>query len=208
MAWHRFNSHGRVMMHKHGSTFCLPWLGAAATALALLAGCNRKPVAEALPSRPLLVNDEPDFRDADEHFRFVPPEKWSMQERSVAAPHFEKDDRTLVKFKNLVTGTTTSWMTVKVVKEPMDVPLAKCLTKRAPGGDFRQVGVIEDIDLKGRPAARIAWKGKFDGHDFIRETVAARRGDRVYLISGVYYATDMASRKLIRESASTCEWDD
>ena len=185
-----------------------PWLVLLGMTALIEGGCARPNLPVAMPSRPLLVSDGREFRDDDEHFRFMPPENWSMQLRSVADPENEKADRPLVKYKNLVTDTITSWMTVKVVKEPVDVPLEKCLAKRSPGADWRQVGKVEELDLHGRPAARIAWKGKFDGHDFIRETVAARRGERLYLVSGVYYATDNASRDLIRKAVSTCQWDD
>jgi hypothetical protein len=62
--------------------------------------------------------------------------------------------------------------------------------------------------LHGISAARATYKGKFDKYDFCRETIAVRKRDRVYLISGIYYAPDTKSRDLIREAALTCRWDD
>src|SRR5262249_13344313 len=107
-----------------------PWMIFIGTIALIHGGCTRPNLPLGMPSRPLLVSEYREFRDDNEHFRFLPPENWSMQLRSVADPENEKADRPLVKYKNLVTDTITSWMTVKVVKEPVDSPLEKCLVKR------------------------------------------------------------------------------
>ena len=175
-------------------------------ALLLAAGCNPPPRGKFEESVPLFLTDEREFRDSHERLHFMPPPKWSMQARSMAAPKHEDEDRLLVKYKNLVQGTTTSWMTVKVATMPAELSLAECLLKRK-AADQTLVGKAEEITIKGRPAARITVKEQVEGYPFIRETTAMRRGERVYFLSGIYYEKDKDSPKLIRESVESCELD-
>ena len=173
---------------------------------------SRKPAGpERIVGEPLLHNPlarGEAFRDDYERFRFIPPPDWSLQAKSMPAPGKEKDDRILAKFKNLVQDTTTSWMTVRVCNLPPNLTLAECLAKKAPGEDWKQISATQEFDLHGVPAARAIYGGKFDKYDFVRETVAVRKRDRTYLISGVHYAPDSKSRDLIRASMLTCQWDD
>jgi hypothetical protein len=130
-----------------------------------------------------------------------------MQVRSLAAPNHEKDGRVLVKYKNLVQGTITSWLTVKVATFSTDLSLAECLLKRK-SEDQTQIGKVEELSIKGRPAARLTVREEIEGYPFIRETTALRRGERVYFLSGVYYEKDKDSPKLIREAVETCELEE
>src|SRR5262245_10747108 len=56
---------------------------------------------EALPGRPLLEQNQPEFRDEEAGLRFDPPVNWSMQARATAPPEKESD-RMLVKYKRLI----------------------------------------------------------------------------------------------------------
>ncbi len=183
---------------------CWIGIGLIGLTLVLCAGCNRPPVGKTERGTPLFLTDERDFRDSQERLHFMPPPKWSMQARSQAAPKHELDDRLLVKYKNLVQGTITSWMTVRVAKMPEELSLADCLLKRK-AADQTQVGKIEDLEIRGRPAARITVKEQVEGYPFIRETTAFRRGERVYFLSGIWCEKDKDTPKLIGESVETCE---
>jgi hypothetical protein len=184
------------------------WRGLLAASVLLPGACRgRHPQADTAPGKYLLLSDDKEFRDEHEHFHFNPPPKWNIQARSAAAPEHEDDDRLLAKFKNLVDNTTPCWMVIRVARMPEDLSLPDCLRKKKPK-DWTEVGKIEEFEIKGRPVARAVWKGNYDGYPWIRESTAARRGNRVYFISGEYHEPDKAGRDLIRQATETCEWDD
>src|SRR5262249_44964440 len=196
----------RLMRVPTGWKERIRWIFLLGLTLLPSAGCNPPPKGRTEQGTPLFLTDEKEYRDDHERLHFVPPPKWSMQARSMAAPKHEDEDRLLVKYKNLVQGTTTSWMTLRVATMPAELSLADCLLKKK-AADQTLVGKAEEITIKGRPAARITVKEQVEGYPFIRETVAMRRGERVYFLSGIYYEKDKDSPKLIRESVETCELD-
>jgi hypothetical protein len=58
----------------------------------------------------------------------------------------------------------------------------------------------------GRPAARLAFAGRWGGQDYLCETVAVRKGDQVYLITASFPASDATAREQVRQAVAGATW--
>ena len=89
--------------------------------------------------------------------------------------------------------------------ELLEKPLADLLKKKKPdNGDPRQVGDVEDLQIDGQPAARIDFEMRYHEHDFVREVVAIRKGERVFFFRYEYLKEDKTKiRDALRDAVNT-----
>jgi hypothetical protein len=61
--------------------------------------------------------------------------------------------------------------------------------------------------VSGLPAARLALTGRHDGQDYLCETTAVRRGDKVYFFTASLPAGDGAGRDAARQAVAGAAWE-
>jgi hypothetical protein len=60
----------------------------------------------------------------------------------------------------------------------------------------------------GLPAARIAFRGRWYDQDYLCETVAVRRGEKVYLFSAAFPVSDDTGREQVRQAVLRASWQE
>ena len=173
----------------------------------LLAGCNsqKQPVYE------------------DGHgFRFVPPLGWVERARDDAMPaksaHRQQNlplpplgvtghqqERFLVRYDRISTGHH-AWLRVTVADLPSSTPLKTCLSTRLPGRGWKQESEEDGLEVSGLPAGRIAFVGRWYDQDYLCETVAVRKGEKAYLFSAAFPASDATAREQVRQAVLRASW--
>jgi hypothetical protein len=175
--------------------------------LVALAGCGR---GQNLP----VYQDE-------QGFRLVPPPGWSERARPaigaggvrkkadlplppLGVPGAESEERLLVRYDRLTAGRL-AWLLVTTADIPESVALDSILAGRAPRPDWRREGNVETREVAGRPAARLAFTGRWDGKDYLCEIVAVRKGKQVNFIAASFPAGDEA-REQVRQAVAAAVW--
>ena len=65
----------------------------------------------------------------------------------------------------------------------------------------------ETLEVGGQPAARVDYKGPWEGKDYVWETVATRKGGRVYFLSVTFPAEDTEARQQVRQTVANAAWE-
>jgi hypothetical protein len=173
----------------------------------LLAGCH--------------APNPPGYQDGD-GFHFTPPPGWVERARGDAMPagpaHKQQNvplpplgipghppERLLVRYDRL-TGGPNAWLRVSVADLPSSTPLKACLSSRTPGQGWKWVSQEESLEVSGSPAAVIASQGRWYDRDYLCETVAVRKGEKVYLFSAAYPAADDTAHEQIRQAILQANW--
>jgi hypothetical protein len=68
------------------------------------------------------------------------------------------------------------------------------------------VGGVEDLEVGGRPAARLVFRGRWEGQDYDTEAVAVRTGGQVYVLAAAFPAGDAAAREQVRQAVAGASW--
>jgi hypothetical protein len=187
----------------------VPWTSL--TLALLLAGCG--------PGRP-----RPPAYEEGQGVRFTPPPGWVERDRPNAVPDgsargrprgrarpdlplpgLSARERLLVRYDRLTAGAL-AWLRLTVAEVPTATTLEACLAAHAPGPGWRREGKAEDVDVGGLPAARVAFRGRWDNQDYLCETVAARKAERVYFITASFPASDGAAREQVRQAVAGALW--
>lgn len=173
----------------------------------LLAGCNsQKP---------------PTYEDA-QGFRMMPPPGWVERARDDVLPgrsgqrpqnlplpplggSGNAPERFLVRYDRVSTGQH-AWLRVTVCDVPSSTSLKTCLSSRFPGQGWRRESEEENLEVSGLPAARIAFRGRFYDQDYLCETFAVRKTEKVYLFSAAFPASDNAAREEVRQAIQGASW--
>ena len=181
--------------------------GAAVTLALLLAGC-------AAPKEPVYENGQ--------GFHFAPPPGWVERARDEAMPARasrkqqnlplppldvagNRQERFLVRYDRTSTGHH-AWLRVTVADLPSSMPLKGCLSTRLPGRGWKRESEEEELEVGGLPAARIAFVGRWYDRDYLCETVAVRKGDKTYLFSAAFPASDDTAREQVRQAVLRASW--
>jgi hypothetical protein len=183
------------------------WAGLIAVVTLLLAGCN--------PQRQPVYQDQ-------RGFRFTPPPGWVERARGDAMParsgHRRQDvplpplgvpgtlqERLLVRYDRLTAGRH-AWLRVTVADVPSATPLEVCLSDRSPGREWERASEVESLEVSGRPAARIAFVGRWGSQEYVCETAAVRQGGQVYLMTASFPASDGTARGQVRQAVAGATW--
>lgn len=184
---------------------CCKW--AAVLLTLLLAGCSG-------PKQPIYENNQ--------GFHFTPPPGWVERARDDAIParasHRQQNlplpplgmpgnppERFLVRYDRISTGQH-AWLRVTVADVLSSTPLKVCLSTRLPVRGWKRESEVENLEVSGLPAARIAFAGRWSDQDYLCETTAVRKGENVYLFSATFPASDVAAREEVRQAILGASW--
>jgi hypothetical protein len=155
-------------------------------------------------------------------FRFVAPPGWVERARDDAMPsrtsHRHQDlplpplampgqseERLLVRYDRLTMGAH-AWLRVTVADLPSSTSLTAWVSAHRPGAAWEQVSEVESLEVSGLPAARIAFMGRWSNEEYICESIAVRPGQRIYVITGSFPASDSPAREQVRKAVSGASW--
>jgi len=154
----------------------------------MLGGCGKGPRAPGL-------EDGPVFVDAREGLRFLVPQKWVQTARGVMPPGRLEQERMIVDYKITGTAKPASFRVTCIdLADGANIP--KYVVKEAPSG-WHMKGPPKAIEVHGMLATRTALTGP---DQYAREVVAFRRGERVYLFTGIWAASDHSAREQIEHA--------
>jgi hypothetical protein len=114
-------------------------------------------------------------------------------------------ERFLVRYDHVVAGNR-GWLRVTVAEVPSSTPLTTCLPAQARMPGWKPEGEVENLEMAGLPAARLAFVGRWDDQDYRNETVAVRKAERVYFISASYPASDVTAQEQVRQAVAGAVW--
>lgn len=183
------------------------WAGLIVVPMMLLAGCNS-------PKQPVYQDQQ--------GVRFTPPPGWVERARDDAmssrSGHRHQDiplpplstagkpqERLLVRYDRLLVGSH-AWLRVTRADVPSPTPLKACLANRAPGRNWKRESEEESVEVRGLPAARVAFVGQWDQQEYLCETVAVRNGENVYFITASLPASDRTAREQVRQAVDRAAW--
>lgn len=185
------------------------WESSAAMLMLVLVGCTSQ--------------KQPDYQDS-QGFHFVPPSGWVERVRDDAIPERSKHrqqnlplpplgvvgnppERFLVRYDRISTGDR-AWLQVTVAELPSSTPLKSCLSNRLPVRGWKRESEEGSLEVGGLPAARIAFVGPWHDQDYLCETTAVRKGEKVYLISAAFPASDSQAREQVRQAVLGASWQE
>jgi hypothetical protein len=184
------------------------WIGLAVSLGLVVTGCKSQ--------------QPPVYRD-QQGFRFTPPPGWVERARDDALPaksgHRQPDlplpklggpgsagqERLLVRYDRLTAGHL-AWLRVTVADLAASTPLQACLSARSPGSNWKRESQVEALEVGGQPAARIAFVGRWGDQEYLCETVGVRQGERVYLVTASFPASDGKAREQVRKAVVEAAW--
>jgi hypothetical protein len=162
------------------------------------------------------------FQSAD-GLHFTPPEGWvermrgdvappnvAIKRNEVPLPPIDTSGKTvrerlLVRYDRL-TSSEHAWLRLSVAEAPASVTTQAFVATKLPAASWKRESVSEDFEVAGMPAARIACRGKWNGDEFINESVAVRRDAKIYLISATFPAHDNDAREQVRQAVARTKW--
>lgn len=173
----------------------------------LLAGCNAQ-------KQPVYENGQ--------GFRFVPPPGWVERARDDAMPARARNrqqnlplpplglpghsqERFLVRYDRIST-VHHAWLRVTSADLPSSTPLKVCLSTCLPEGAWKRESEEDSLEVSGLPAARIAFVGRCYEQDYLCETFAVRKGEKAYLFSAAFPASDDTAREQVRQAVFQAGW--
>lgn len=166
---------------------------------ALLAGCAPKPRAPALETGPV-------YENAKEGVQFVVPEGWVQFARSDTPPGKLTHPVMLVNYQIPNPGRQTE-LELNVVDLPADADVAAYFTEHAFGSSrWDPKGPPQSLQVGGAQAARYRYARRDGKTEFVREVVAVRRGERVFLFIYAAPAGDDTSPDQWRQLLASVRW--
>jgi hypothetical protein len=178
-------------------------LGSVACALAAAlaaAGCTERPHAPAL-------RNEAVYQNAQEGFRFLPPEGWPMHTRTNLPSGPLTKEHVLVAYRNVQPGSPRpAAFEVSCADLPESADLTAHLS--AGKGNWRAVKPPEPVAAGNAAGVRITLAGRVGNDALQKEVVAVRRGGRVYFFTLIAAPTDTAARAQARQAVGSLMWKD
>src|SRR5262249_28844278 len=110
------------------------------------------------------------------------------------------------RFDRLSTGRL-AFLQVLIADGPASLMPTQCAS-RPPTSSWKREAQPEPLEIGGTPAARVAYRGRWNDQDYMNETVAMRHGERIYVISASFPADDDAARNEFRSSVAGVSWRD
>jgi hypothetical protein len=114
-------------------------------------------------------------------------------------------ERLVVRYDRL-TSSQHAWLRVTVIDAAAAQPLQKLAGSRTPASNWKLESSAEALEIGGRPAARAAFVGAWDGAEYICETVAIQYDTSVYLISATFPSADKEAREQVRDAVARVTW--
>jgi len=169
------------------------------TTIVAAGGCNERPHA------PPLVNEAVYQYDLI-GLRFLTPEGWSITSRATLPPGPLTKPMLLVAYHEK-RGESPAALEVLAAELPEDTNLEKFLLETRLGkGDWAVKSPAENLRVNGAEAHRYLLSQTTGKSEYLRETTAFRRGERVYFFVISFAATDPGSRDQVRKSIESVTW--
>jgi hypothetical protein len=120
-------------------------------------------------------------------------------------PPLGPGERLLVRYDRPSAGHS-SWIWITTAQLADSVSLESLLANRKPRPDWRRQGNVESVEVGGRPAARLAFAGRWSNQDYLCEMVAVRSGEKVYFITTSFPASNDTAREQVRQAVAGITW--
>lgn len=167
--------------------------------IALASGCGTQPQAPALRNEPVYQNDR-------EGFRFLVPEGWAQLASGTPPPGPLPKDFMLTRYMNKG-GDKRATFEVSEVDMPASADVAAYLAGPSHGvKQWQKTGAVDQVQSNGFSGERFTFSGRAGKNDLTKEVVVFRRGDRVYLFTGLYTPKDASARDQIRQAVASTIW--
>jgi hypothetical protein len=111
-----------------------------------------------------------------------------------------------VRYDRLAAGHH-AWLRVTVADIALSTSLKARLAGRSPQRSWKRESEEEKFEVSGLPASRIAFRGLWDEHDYLCETVAVRKGKTVYFVTASFPAGDNEAREQVRQAVAGATWE-
>ncbi|HEV3084397.1 MAG TPA: hypothetical protein VGY66_31835 [Gemmataceae bacterium] len=170
-------------------------------ALGLVSGCGVAPQAPALENGPV-------FKNSREGFRFLVPDGWIQYARGEVPSSPVNTECMLVEYE-LHTGDRPAKLAVtRIDLADEHADLGEYVLKHPGDQGWRYQTAPRFVPINGVNARQIKLDGYLGGKErWTREVYAFRRGERVYLFSGTYLATDARAQREIMRALESVIWD-
>jgi hypothetical protein len=174
-------------------------LGMMAVAAMFVLGCSSEPQAPVLRNEPVYQNDT-------EGFRFLTPAGWQQHAKVNVPPGKLDKERLLVQYVRLSSEKGAS-LDVSMVDLPPTADLTAYLA--GPSGGAKSWSLkrpIEPVLINGVRGERITLTSRVSNEETTKEVVAFRRGERVYLFTAYFAASDSKARDQVRRTVESTVW--
>jgi hypothetical protein len=158
------------------------------------------------PQAPALL-DDPVYTNKQEGFHFLRPDGWRMAARGEFPSSLPAvTERLLVGYQRLRSEDPAT-LDVTLLDVPADKSLLDSMVRPAiKGQEWRSTGASESLQINGLEAARASFQGTINGRNLIKETLAVRRGGRVYFFTTIALASDSQARAEARRALNSLSW--
>jgi hypothetical protein len=162
----------------------------------------------------------PPAYDDGHGFSFTPPPGWVERVRESGGPTARRSHQgqplplpplvthgvraSMIARYDRLTAGQLAWLRVAAAEAPATTPLSAFL--KAPGESWRREGKEEALEVSGQPAARAAFRGRWQSQEYECESTAVRRAGRVYVITASFPAGDAAAREQVRAAVAGIAW--
>jgi len=162
------------------------------------AGCSPGPQAPALQNGPV-------YENAKEGVQFLVPEGWVQLARSDTPPGRIAQPLLLVAYHFTNSGRRAE-LELYRVDLPEGTDLGRYIAGH-PVGPFQwEPQPPQPLVISGTEATRFPFTRKAGKAESVREVVAFRRGERVYLFTATAAAEDEPGREQVRQALNSVRW--
>jgi hypothetical protein len=158
-------------------------------------------------------------------FRMTPPPGWTERARpagsgaaqgtrrsqanlplpSLGLSGGQIEERMLVRYDRVTAGRL-AWLRVTVANVPSPDSLEEYLKGRPPRPDWKRESDVEKLEVAGRPADRVVFRGRWNSQDYVNETVVVVKEGQAYFITASFPATDETGRNQVRKAIAGVTW--
>jgi hypothetical protein len=163
-------------------------------ALLLITGCSPKPRAPALQAGPV-------YQSKQEGIRFRVPDSWVQTTRGEFPSGKLGKERILVAYRATDRIAAFELNALDYVE---GVDLAAYLAEGSYGCKaWKAVAAPEAVKFGDLDGQRYIMTGRIDKEMMTLEVNAVRRGDRIYLLKGIFSTADKKAREQLREAVQS-----
>jgi hypothetical protein len=153
-----------------------------------------------------VLRDDPVYQNDSEGFRFLAPQGWTQSTRSNVPPGKQETEYPLVAYRQIA-GASGASFRVSLIDLPSSADLAPHLAGPSYGVEqWTQAAPPEKIAVGSASGVRYHFKGRAGKQDLVKEVVAVRRGERVYLFTALYAPRDTEVRDQLRRVVESIIW--
>ncbi len=168
-----------------------------ALGLGVSSGCDSGPHAP-------LLRDEAVYHNRSEGFRFMVPEGWKVQAKSNIPPDKFGIERMLVEY------TRASYVRATLQLSAVDLDpsanVAEYLEKHnIHKREYRTIEIEKGVTIGGATTDRYTFPNS--GQGFAKEVLPIRKGNRVFLFTGLFLKEDRQGRDSFRQAVASLVWD-